>query len=116
MRLTINSRMDVRVTDAGGVVRLNSGGDWRNEFFSELDGGSAPRSRTGSFAPELMDIVQKRSFPFRVLPSDTVAVTARYEVGIFATDTSTFLIDAGSDPVLGLNVPMAVLRTDDPSA
>ncbi len=116
VRLTINSRMDVRVTDAAGVLQLNSVGNWRNEFFLRLDGGVAPNSRTGSFAPELMQIVRTRSFPFRVLPSDTVRVTARYEVGIFALDTSTFLIDAGSDPVLGLNVPMAVIRTDDPGA
>jgi hypothetical protein len=112
VRLVLNTRMIVRVTDSSGVVRLLRFTNWRNELFDRLDGGVAPRSRTRSFAPELMEIIQTRSFDFRALPSDTVRVTARYEVGIFATDSSTFVIDAGSNPALGLNVPMAVIRTD----
>jgi hypothetical protein len=111
-RLVLNTRMTVRVTNSAGAVRLLRSTGWRNELFERLDGGVTARSRTGSFAPELMEIVRTRSFNTRVLPTDTVRVTARYEVGIIAWDSSTFLIDAGSNPALGLNVPMAVIRTD----
>lgn len=106
-------RMSVNVTAQNGTTVLNSPGEGRRIFFSELTGLRAPRSRTSAFSPELMEIVETRSFPTIVLTTDRVRVRARYVFQAFANDLSTFMVNAGSSAGgLGLNVPFAVIRTD----
>jgi len=110
--ITINVfvRMSVRVTAQNGAIVLNSNGANRNIFSRLLTGQSFPVSQSGGFAPELMDVIETRSFATEVRPSDQVRLDARYVVQALAIDTSTFTIDA--DGGLGLNVPMAVIRVD----
>jgi len=103
-------RMSVLVRAQNNQIVLNSPGVGRRIFFNELTGIATPRSRTGGFAPELMEILETRSFPTIVLPTDTVIVRARYAFQAFANDLSTFTVNASGG--LGFNVPMAVIRTD----
>jgi len=101
----------VRVFASNGANVMSSLGQWRNVFSTSLTGRSFPVSRTESFAPEIMGIVESRSFGTLVLPSDTVRVDARYLVQGLAIDDCGFVADAATGG-LGLNVPMAVIRVD----
>jgi hypothetical protein len=109
--INVFTLMSVQVRAQSGVLVLNSPGGTHNVFHDSLSGGVSARSRTGFFAPELMDLIETRSFQTIVEPSDTVVVRAKYVVQAFANDLATFLVDASSGGG-GLNVPMAVIRTD----
>jgi hypothetical protein len=108
--LNVFTRMSVTVTAQNLTTVFNSPGANHNRFHRSLEGISAPNSATGGFAPELMDVIETRSFPTIVETTDQIIVDARYVVQAFANDVSTFLVNAGDG--LGLNVPMAVIRTD----
>lgn len=111
-------RMSVRVRARNGTLTLNDRGRERRILFRELRGGVGPRPLTGGFAPELMEVKRTRSYVDNVNLTDTVRLRARYTFQAFANDLSTFMVDAGSSPGsfpglgLGLNVPIAVIRTD----
>jgi hypothetical protein len=105
------TRMDVRVTALNGTIVLNDIGAFHNRFSDSLSGLSVPNSSTGGFAPELMEIVETRSFATDVNLTDTVRIDARYVFQAFANDLSTFVVNADGDG-LGLNVPFAFMRTD----
>ena len=108
--LNVFTRMSVRVTAQNGATVLNSGGANHNILSRTVQGLAGPNSAAGGFAPELMEVIETRSFDTLVTTSDRVRVDARYVVQAIANDNSTFSVNAGGN--LGLNVPMAVIRTD----
>lgn len=107
--IALFTRMDVRVTALNGTTVLNSIGGFHNQFSDSIPGLSVPNSTTGGFSPELMEIVETRSFATEVNLSDTVRIDARYILQALANDLSTFVVDAGA---VGLNVPFVFMRTD----
>jgi hypothetical protein len=109
----VSARMDTRVVAQNGAVVLPRTSSETISILGEsIQAVSTPVADEGVLATQLMDFVRTQSFALLVTPTDRVRVRAIYTVQAIVTDRATFALDfsvAGSD---GLNVPMAVMRTD----
>lgn len=117
-RILINGRMDTRVRAANGTdVLPTTASPIRNITDRSITAINTTRTLARTIDTELFQHVIVQPFTTVVRTTDTVRVRARYTVQAIVIDRASFDLDfsfqgVGNQNFDGVNVPLAVLRTD----